>query len=110
MKSKDAIEALAALAQESRLAIFRLMVRQGPDGLSAGAIATRLKISGPTLSFHLAHLRRAGLISARRAGRSIIYAANDAGIDALLTYLTKDCCQGLPELDGVVETFEMEAG
>ena len=101
MKPKNAIEALAALAQESRLAIFRLLVREGPEGLAAGAIADRLDISAPTLSFHLAHLARAGLLSSRREGRSIVYGANYRGMNALLTYLTEDCCQGRPEICGV---------
>jgi DNA-binding transcriptional ArsR family regulator len=98
MKSKNAIDALAALAQETRLAIFRLLVRQGPDGLPAGAIGERLEIPAPTLSFHLAQLNRAGLVASRRAGRSILYAADYRGMNALLTYLTEDCCQGRPEL------------
>lgn len=102
MKSKVAIEALAALAQESRLAIFRLLVREGPEGLPAGAIAERLTISAPTLSFHLAHLARAGLLTSRREGRSILYGANYRGMNALLTYLTEDCCQGRPEICGDV--------
>jgi ArsR family transcriptional regulator len=97
MKSKDAVEALAALGQESRLAIIRLLFRQGPDGLSAGDIAERLTLAAPTLSFHLAHLHRAGLVNSRRDGNSIIYAANYAGMNALILYLTKDCCLGLSE-------------
>jgi ArsR family transcriptional regulator len=98
MKSKAAIEALSALAQETRLAIFRLLVREGPDGLPAGTIGERLEIPAPTLSFHLAQLSRAGLVAARREGRSILYAADYRGMNALLTYLTEDCCQGRPEL------------
>lgn len=98
MKSKDAIDALAALAQETRLAIFRLLVRQGPEGLSAGAIAERLDIPAPTMSFHLAQLSRAGLVTSVREGRSILYSANYRGMNALLTYLTEDCCQGHPEI------------
>mgnify|MGYP003575009059 CR=1 FL=1 len=93
MKSKDAIEALAALGQESRLAIVRLLFREGPDGLSAGEIADRLTLSAPTLSFHLAHLHRAGLLNSRREGNSIIYAANYARMNALIIYLTRDCCR-----------------
>ncbi len=81
MKSKNAIEALAALAQETRLAIFRLLVRQGPDGLPAGTIGERLDIPAPTLSFHLAQLSRAGLVTSRRAGRSILYAADYRGMN-----------------------------
>jgi len=98
MRSKDAIEALAALAQESRLAIIRLLFHEGPDGLSAGAIAERLSLPAPTLSFHLAHLHRARLVHSRRDGNSIIYAANYAGMNALLIYLTKDCCRGCSEI------------
>jgi DNA-binding transcriptional ArsR family regulator len=101
MKSKAAIEALGALAQESRLAVFRLLVREGPGSLSAGAIAERLGVPAPTLSFHLAYLRRAGLITQAREGRSILYAANHQGMNALLTYLTEDCCQGHPEMCGI---------
>lgn len=98
MKMKDAIEALAALAQESRLAVFRLLVREGPDGLAAGAIADRIGIPAPTLSFHLNQLNAAGLVISRRDGRSIIYAANYAGMRDLLAFLVDDCCQGRPEL------------
>jgi len=101
MKSKAAIEALGALAQESRLAIFRLLMREGPEGLSAGAIAARLAVPAPTLSFHLAYLKRAGLVTRTRMGRSILYAANIAGMKALLGYLTADCCQGQPEICGI---------
>jgi len=101
MKSKEAIGALGALAQETRLAIFRLLVRQGPDGLPAGTIAERLEIPAPTLSFHLAHLSRAGLVTSRREGRSILYAADYRGMNALLTYLSQDCCQGRPEICGL---------
>lgn len=100
MESNHAIAALAALAQDTRLAVFRLLVRAGPAGLPAGAIAERLGIPAPTLSFHLAQLVRAGLALARRDGRSIGYAANFGGMNALLTYLTEDCCQGRPEICG----------
>jgi DNA-binding transcriptional ArsR family regulator len=98
MKSNEAIDALGALAQETRLAIFRLLVRQGPEGLPAGTIAERLEIPAPTMSFHLAYLSRAGLATSRREGRSIVYAADYRGMNALLTYLTEDCCQGHPEI------------
>ena len=100
MKSKQAIDALAALAQETRLAIFRLLVREGPEGLAAGAIAERLDIPAPTMSFHLAQLSRAALVTPNREGRSIRYAANYRGMNALLTYITEDCCQGHPEICG----------
>jgi DNA-binding transcriptional ArsR family regulator len=98
MKSKYAIDALSALAQETRLAIFRLLVREGPGGLPAGTIGERLEIPAPTLSFHLAQLSRAGLVTPTRDGRSIVYAADYRGMNALLTYLTEDCCQGRPEI------------
>jgi ArsR family transcriptional regulator, arsenate/arsenite/antimonite-responsive transcriptional repressor len=88
MKAKTAIEALTALAQETRLSIFRLLVREGPESLPAGAIGERLDIPAPTLSFHLAQLSRAGLVTSRREGRSIRYAVNYRGMNALLTYLT----------------------
>jgi DNA-binding transcriptional ArsR family regulator len=98
MKSKQAIDALAALAQETRLAVFRLLVRRSPQGLPAGAIAEQLEIPAPTMSFHLAQLSRAGLVTSRREGRSIVYAADTRGMNALLTYLTEDCCGGRPEI------------
>jgi DNA-binding transcriptional ArsR family regulator len=98
----NAIEALGALAQESRLAVFRLLVRTGPEGLPAGQIGELLRIPAPTLSFHLAHLSRAGLVTSRREGRSIVYAADFAGMNALLTYLTEDCCGGRPEICAAV--------
>ncbi len=98
MKAKEAVNALAAIAQESRLKAFRLLVRAGPDGLSAGAIAEALGIPPATLSFHLSHLSRGGLIEARRSGRSIIYALRVRGIRELMEFLVGDCCQGRPEL------------
>ena len=96
--SGDTIEALAALAQESRLAIVRLLFRAGPDGLSAGVIARRLALPAPTLSFHLARLHHAGLVNSRREGNSIVYAASYTGMNALIIYLTEDCCRGCPEI------------
>jgi len=89
-----AIGALGALAQETRLAIFRLLVRAGSDGLPAGQIGARLKLPPATLSFHLNQLRHAGLISYRREGRSLIYAAEYAAMNSLVGYLTENCCQG----------------
>jgi ArsR family transcriptional regulator, arsenate/arsenite/antimonite-responsive transcriptional repressor len=94
MKSTDVIEALAALAQETRLSLFRLLVEQGPQGLAAGEIGDKLRIPAPTLSFHLAQLARAGLVSSRREGRSIIYAADFGGMNGLIAYLTENCCGG----------------
>lgn len=98
MEIKDAVLALSALAQESRLAVFRLLVEAGPGGLAAGAIAEELGIPPATLSFHLSQLTQAGLSETRREGRSIIYALRVEGIRTLLGFLTKDCCGGRPEL------------
>lgn len=94
MKTATAIDALAALAQDSRLAVFRLLVQEGPEGLPAGTIAERLGISPPTLSFHLSELAAAGLVQSRRDGRSIIYAADYAAMNGLIAYLTENCCRG----------------
>ena len=94
MEKTDAITALAALAQESRLDVFRLLVQTGPDGLAAGLIGETLSLPAATLSFHLSHLKHAGLISVRREGRSLIYAAAYPAMNALLSYLTENCCQG----------------
>ncbi len=85
---------LGALAQENRLAVFRLLVGAGPGGLSAGAIGERLGLPGPTLSFHLAQLKQAGLVACRREGRSLIYAADFAAMTALVAFLTENCCRG----------------
>jgi DNA-binding transcriptional ArsR family regulator len=86
------IDALAALAQESRLAVYRLLVKRGPEGYPAGEIADRLGIPGPTLSFHLKELAHAGLVKARKESRFIYYAANFERMTALLSYLTENCC------------------
>jgi ArsR family transcriptional regulator, arsenate/arsenite/antimonite-responsive transcriptional repressor len=98
MKISTAVAALGALAQETRLEIFRRLVQQGPDGLAAGEIAERLGLPAPTLSFHLNQLRFAGLVTSRRASRSIIYSANFKAMTGLLAYLTENCCGGRPEL------------
>lgn len=90
----EAIAALAALAQESRLDVFRLLVQAGPEGVPAGRIGERLGLPGPTLSFHLNQLRQAGLVIFRREGRSLIYLAEYDAMNALLAYLTENCCQG----------------
>lgn len=94
MEQSNAIAALAALAQENRLDVFRLLVEAGEHGLPAGQIAARLAIPNNTLSFHLERLRTAGLVSQERRGRSIVYAANYATMDMLLGYLTRNCCAG----------------
>jgi len=98
MKKLSVIAALAALAQETRLDIFRMLVQKGPEGLPAGEIGTRLAQPSPTMSFHLNQLRFAGLITSRRESRSIIYSANFKGMNDLLSYLTENCCGGQPEL------------
>ena len=94
METKGAVAALAALAQDSRLDVFRLLVQTGPEGRAAGDIAERLGISPATLSFHLAQLRHAGLIAVRRDGRSLIYSADYAGMNELMGFLTENCCGG----------------
>ena len=94
MQSPEAIDALAALAQEHRLALFRLLVQAGPSGLSAGALAEALSVPSSSLSFHLAHLSRAGLIEQRREWRSLIYTANYPTMNELVGYLMENCCKG----------------
>src|SRR5690349_22293167 len=98
MNKKQAVTSLAALAHEQRLGIFRLLVRKGPTGLPAGAIASAVKASPTAASFHLKELERSGLICSTRQGRSIIYALHVDAVRQLLTYLTEDCCQGNPEI------------
>ncbi|HXU53254.1 MAG TPA: metalloregulator ArsR/SmtB family transcription factor [Casimicrobiaceae bacterium] len=94
MKAAQAVIALAALAQDTRLAIYRLLVQAGDGGKSAGAIAERLGLPGATLSFHLKELAHAGLIDARQHGRFIFYSANYARMNGLIDYLTENCCEG----------------
>lgn len=108
MEQKNAIAALAALAQDSRLAVFRLLVRSGPDGLPAGEIAQALGVQPATLSFHLSQLANAGLVESRRAGRSIIYSADVAVMKGLMGFLLHDCCDGHPELCGILDTGPVE--
>jgi len=98
MESKDALAALSALAQETRLAAFRRLVRAGLAGENAGTLADALGVPPPTLSFHLKELEHAGLVEARREGRNIIYVAHYAGMRGLLDFLMKDCCAGRPEI------------
>ena len=90
----DAVKAMSALAQESRLSIFRLLVQAGSGGLAAGSIGEKLGLPPATLSFHLAGLTRAGLAQSRQEGRFVIYSADFEGMGRLLAYLTEDCCGG----------------
>src|SRR5271165_2000114 len=96
MRSTEAVDALGALAHEHRLAIYRLLVERGPDGLAAGAIAERLGIAPSSLTFHLQHLQRAGLIVHQRVSRQLIYAADFARMNDLVGFLTENCCGGNP--------------
>src|SRR5258708_35493127 len=98
MKKSTAVAALSALAQETRLEIFRLLVQKGPEGLAAGEIGDRLGLPSPTLSFHLNQLRFAGLVTSRRVSRSILYSANFKTMTGLLAYLTENWCGGRPEI------------
>ena len=100
MEQKAALAALAALAHETRLAVFRLLVTAGPSGMPAGEIAERVGVPATTLSFHVNELDRAGLLRSWRRQRQVFYAADYAGTRALLTFLTRDCCQGHPEICG----------
>src|SRR5271169_5519424 len=94
MKKPDAVAALAALAQDNRLDVFRLLVQAGPDGMPAGTVASALDLAPNTLTFHFDRLRMAGLVTVRRNGRSMIYAAQFDRMNALLAFLTENCCQG----------------
>lgn len=98
MESTDAVKRLSALAQDSRLALFRLLVKAGPEGMAAGGIARALDIAPNTASAQLLVLSNAGLIRARRAGRSIIYSVDFDAMSALLLFLTEDCCGGRQEI------------
>jgi ArsR family transcriptional regulator, arsenate/arsenite/antimonite-responsive transcriptional repressor len=94
METSAAVAALAALAQDNRLDIFRLLVQAGPEGMPAGRVAEALGLAPNTLTFHFDRLRVAGLVTVRRAGRSMIYAARYEAMNALLAYLTENCCRG----------------
>ncbi len=92
MRTTPAVKALGALAHEHRLALYRLLVETGPDGLSAGVIADRLRVPPSSLTFHTQALVRAGLVAQRRVGRQLIYAADFAAMNDLVVYLTENCC------------------
>ena len=94
MESKDAVEALAALAQTSRLEVYRLLVQAGPEGIAASEIAEKLQIPANTLSFHLKNLNHADLVRSRQEGRFVYYSANYEQMNALLGFLTENCCGG----------------
>lgn len=98
METPPAVAALSALAHEGRLAVFRLLVRAGAEGMAAGDIARRLDVRPNTLSTNLAILSQAGLVASRREGRSIIYTAGYAAMRDLLAFLMEDCCAGAPEI------------
>lgn len=96
MEKTDAVMALSALAQDNRLDVFRLLVQAGPDGMPAGAVAEALDLAPNTLTFHFDRLRTAGLVTVRREGRSMIYAARYETMNDLLGFLTDNCCGGVP--------------
>jgi ArsR family transcriptional regulator len=98
MEASDAVAGLAALAQDNRLEVFRLLVQAGPEGMPAGAVASALALAPNTLTFHFDRLRMAGLVTVRREGRSMIYAAQFETMNALLAFLTENCCGGRPEI------------
>ncbi len=102
MKSANAVDALGALAQEHRLALFRLLVQAGDKGLRAGAIAEKLGVPNSSLSFHLAQLRNAGLILQERQHRSLIYRANYPAMNALVAFLTENCCGGVECVPNII--------
>ena len=98
MDEKQALDALGALSQETRLRIVRLLVTAGPDGMAAGAIGDAMGATSSRLSFHLTHLEAAGLVQSRREGRSIRYSAVYEALSGLIAFLMRDCCQGHPEV------------
>jgi ArsR family transcriptional regulator len=97
MEVRTAVAALGALAQETRLSIFRLLIEAGPDGMPAGAIGEKLGVPPATLSFHLKELSRADLVSSRQESRYVFYTANFEEMAALMSFLTQNCCKGMPQ-------------
>jgi DNA-binding transcriptional ArsR family regulator len=108
MQADRVIRALSALAQEHRLAAFRLLVQAGKQGVAAGVIAEKLDVPQSSMSFHLAQLTNAGLITQRRESRSIIYSAHYAAMNGLMSYLTENCCAGVPCSDVIDCSSEPE--
>ena len=105
METREAVSALAALAQETRLGIFRLLIEAGPQGVAVGRIGEALKVPGATLSFHLKDLARSGLVSSRQEKQFFYSGVNFQRVGALMTFLTPNCCRGMPEAClNVVET------
>lgn len=104
MNEPDVVKALGALAQETRLKLFRLLVVAGQAGLTPGVVAERLDVAPTALSFHLKELSHAGLVTAERDGRNIIYRAEFRAMDGLLAFLTAECCQGQPCLTTTLPT------
>jgi DNA-binding transcriptional ArsR family regulator len=102
MDTDRAVKAMGALAHLHRMTAFRILVREGPSGLPAGKISERLGISPSASSFHLAHLERTGLVHSWRTGRNSMYAVEVEGMRSLLSFLTEDCCDGRPEICGVL--------
>jgi len=97
MEQTDAVAALAALAQDTRLDVYRLLVQAGPEGMPAGSVASALELAPNTLTFHFDRLRQAGLVTVRRESRSMIYAARYETMNGLIAYLTENCCRGSPQ-------------
>ena len=105
METKSAVASLTALAQETRLSVFRLLVERGPEGMAAGEVGNKLDVPPATLSFHLKELSHAGLVTSRQDGRFVYYAAKFEHMAALMSFLTQNCCRGIPqECLTVVET------
>ena len=98
MEETQALDSFGALSQATRLQMIRALVVAGPEGLAAGVVGEAVRASSSSVSFHLAHLERAGLVRSRREARSIIYSANYEGLSSLVEFLMKDCCQGRPEV------------
>lgn len=110
MEIQNAVAAFSALSQEIRLDVLKRLVRAGPGGVPAGALAEAAGVAAPTMSFHLKELLQAGLVRSRKEGRSVFYAADYSGIRALIGFLLADCCQGDPRLCGPYVVMELSNG